>query len=180
MIHESADVRTTKIGPNTNIWQYCVVLEGARIGCDCNINCHVLIESDVIVGNHVTIKSGVQIWDGVRIADNVFIGPNVTFTNDISPRSKRYPYQFKQTIVHKGASIGANSTIIAGNSIGRYALVGAGSLISNSVPDYTLWYGNPARMKGYVTKDGVVVGMDMMDKVGNSYSLVNGEPVQND
>ena len=106
----------------------------ARIGDNCNICANVLIENDVIIGNNVTVKSGVQIWDGVEIEDNVFIGPNVTFTNDLVPRSKVYPQSFARTIIKKGASIGANSTIIAGHSIGEYAFIGAGSVITKDIP----------------------------------------------
>jgi UDP-2-acetamido-3-amino-2,3-dideoxy-glucuronate N-acetyltransferase len=152
-IHPLADVQSENIGENTMIWQFCVILKDAVIGDNCNINCHVLIENDVQIGDNVTIKPGVQIWDGVTLEDNVFVGPNVTFTNDLIPRSKEYPKTFAKTIVKKGASIGANATIIAGNIIGEYALVGAGSVITKDVPPYTLWYGNPAREKGRVNKD---------------------------
>ena len=129
MIHKTSEVKTENIGKDTFIWQYCVILKNAVIGSNCNICFNVFIENDVIIGNNVTIKSGVQLWDGVRIKDKVFIGPNVTFTNDIIPRSKIYPEEFKQTIIEDGASIGANATIIAGNTIGRYAMIGAGSVV---------------------------------------------------
>jgi acetyltransferase-like isoleucine patch superfamily enzyme len=122
-----------------------VVLDGAKIGSDCNINCHVFIENDVIVGDKVTIKSGVQLWDGITIEDNVFIGPNVTFTNDLKPRSKQYPDFFLRTIVKKGASIGANATILPGITIGENAMIGAGSVVLKDVPGNTVWVGNPAR-----------------------------------
>ena len=154
MIHALADVLTDKIGKNTNIWQFCVVLEDAMIGENCNINAHVLIENDVVIGNNVTIKPGVQIWDGTVLEDNVFIGPNVTFTNDLMPRSKQYPEVFLKTVVKKGASLGANSTIIGGITIGRYAMVGAGSVVTKVIGNQELWYGNPARHKGYVCKCG--------------------------
>ena len=106
MIHPSSDVQTDQIGNATRIWQYCVVLAGARIGSECNICSHCFIENDVIIGDRVTVKSGVQLWDGLRIEDDVFIGPNVTFTNDLFPRSKHYPDTFPMTIVRSGASIG--------------------------------------------------------------------------
>lgn len=150
MIHSTSDVQSENIGEDTTIWQYCVILKNAIIGSHCNINFNVFIENDVIIGNNVTIKSGVQIWDGLRIADNVFIGPNVTFTNDFTPRSKQYPNQFLKTNILEGASIGANSTIIGGVTVGRYALIGAGSVVTKSIPDFTLWYGNPAKLRGYV------------------------------
>lgn len=154
MIHKSADVKSTRIGRNTEIWQFCVVMKNAVIGDNCNINAHVLIENDVIIGNRVTIKSGVQLWDGVRIKDNVFIGPNVTFTNDITPRSKQYPQSFLETNIQEGATIGANSTIIGGINIGSYSMIGAGSVVTKSVGDHELWYGNPARFQNYVCQCG--------------------------
>lgn len=155
-IHPLADVQSSSIGDNTTIWQFCVVLKNAVIGDNCNINCQVLIENDVVIGNNVTIKPGVQVWDGVTLEDNVFIGPNVTFTNDIVPRSKMYPEKFERTVVKKGASIGANSTIIAGHTIGEYALIGAGSVVTKNVPAYTVWFGNPARQMGDITKEGKI------------------------
>ena len=170
-IHPLSDVLSKNIGDNTNIWQYCVVLPHAKIGSGCNICAHVLIENDVQIGNNVTIKSGVQIWDGVRIEDNVFIGPNVTFTNDLVPRSKKYPDRFLKTHIQKGASVGANSTIVAGHVIGEYALIGAGSVVTTDVPPYTVWYGNPARQRGYVTKEGILLDMNRKDKNGKNYTL---------
>ncbi len=154
MIHKLADVQSSTIGEGTNIWQYCVVFENAKIGKNCNINAQCLIENDVLIGNNVTIKSGVQIWDGITLEDDVFIGPNVTFTNDFRPRSKQYPNEFLKTIIKKGASLGANSTIIGGITIGAYAMVGAGSVVSKDMGAQELWYGNPAKHKGYVCKCG--------------------------
>ena len=138
-IHKLADVQSKNIGQDTKIWQFCIVLEKAVIGKNCNICAHVLIENDVVVGNNVTVKSGVQLWDGIRIEDNVFIGPNVTFTNDLYPRSKKYPEKFLQTIVKKGASIGANATIIPGITIGENAMIAAGSIVTKDVPANTLY-----------------------------------------
>ena len=156
MIHSLADVQSSKIGENTKIWQFCVVLEGAKIGDNCNICMNVFIENDVQIGNNVTIKSGVQLWDGLMVEDDVFIGPNVTFTNDLIPRSKQRPASFLNTLIKQGASLGANSVIIAGHTIGEYALIGAGSVITKDIPPYTVWYGNPARQKGYITKSGIL------------------------
>lgn len=147
-IHPSADVQTRDVGDGTTIWQFVVVLAGARIGADCNINCQCFIENDVIVGDRVTLKPGVQLWDGLRIEDDVFIGPNVTFTNDMTPRSKRYPDAFLQTTVARGASIGANATILPGVTIGAGAMVGAGSVVTRDIPAGELWFGNPARHQG--------------------------------
>lgn len=176
-IHPTADVKTQNIGDDTVIWQFCVVLEDAVIGRNCNINANVLIEGDVIIGNNVTVKSGVQLWKGLQIGDNVFIGPNATFTNDIVPRSKKYPDKFEQTIIETGASIGANATIIAGNKIGAYSLIGAGAVVTKNIPPYTLWVGNPAKQIGLVTKEGKILSLDLKDKEGNQYKLSNGEPV---
>jgi UDP-2-acetamido-3-amino-2,3-dideoxy-glucuronate N-acetyltransferase len=168
-IHPSSDVQTTNIGTGTTIWQFCVILEEAVIGSNCNINFNVFIESDVCIGNNVTIKSGVQLWNGVTIEDNVFIGPNVTFTNDIVPRSKVYPGKFRKTFIKQGASIGANSSIIAGIEIGEYALIGAGSVVTKSVPPYTVWFGNPAKHKGFITEDAVLLNKDLTSNEGVQY-----------
>lgn len=146
MIHPLSDVQSSNIGDGTKIWQFCVVFKGAKIGANCNICAQVLIESDVIVGDNVTIKSGVQLWDGIRIEDDVFIGPNATFTNDLYPRSKVYPSSFLQTIVKKGASIGANATLLPGITVGEGAMVGAGAVVCKDVPAGSLVVGNPARV----------------------------------
>lgn len=152
--HETAIVESNKIGDETTIWAFTHIFPNAEIGMNCNINDHTLIENDVIIGDNVTVKSGVHIWDGVRIGNNVFIGPSVVFTNDLNPRSKIYPTAFEKTIIDDYASIGANATIVAGNKIGKYAMIGAGSVITKDVPAYTLWYGNPAQFKGYVCTCG--------------------------
>jgi acetyltransferase-like isoleucine patch superfamily enzyme len=155
-IHPTADVKSQNIGEDTLIWQFCIVLEQAVIGKNCNINCNVFIENDVKIGDNVTVKPGVQLWDGVTIESDVFIGPNVTFTNDLIPRSKQYPEKFVKTLIKKGASIGANATIIAGHIIGEYSLIGAGSVVTKDIPSYTVWYGNPAKQKGIITKEGKI------------------------
>ncbi|MCL3853394.1 N-acetyltransferase [Parabacteroides sp. GYB001] len=170
-IHPLADVQSTKIGKNTTIWQFCVILPKARIGEDCNICTQVFIENDVCIGDRVTIKSGVQVWDGVVIEDNVFIGPNVTFTNDLLPRSRSKDWILVHTKICMGASIGANSTIVGGITIGNYALVGAGSVVTKDIPPYTVWYGNPARLKGYITQDGVLLDINKKDKSGKLYNI---------
>jgi len=180
-IHPLADVQTDKIGDNTFIWQFSVVLSGATIGSACNINCNCFIENDVIVGDNVTVKSGVQLWDGVTLENNVFVGPNVTFTNDLLPRSKVYPQRFERTLVKAGASIGANTTIVAGIEIGEYALIGAGSVVTKNIPPYTIWYGNPAKHKGYITKEGVKLNLNLIDTNTNQqYILDNYNPIKND
>jgi acetyltransferase-like isoleucine patch superfamily enzyme len=144
-IHKLADVQSGKIGEGTKIWQFCVVLPDAQIGKDCNICSNVFIENDVVVGDCVTIKCGVQLWDGITIEDNAFIGPNVTFTNDRYPPSDNFPQQIERTKVAKGASIGANATILPGVEIGPGAMIGAGSVVTRNVPAGELWLGSPAR-----------------------------------
>jgi UDP-2-acetamido-3-amino-2,3-dideoxy-glucuronate N-acetyltransferase len=145
MIHKLADVQTIDIGENTIIWQFCVILKGAKIGSNCNINCQVFIENDVTIGNNVTIKPGVQLWDGVVIEDDVFIGPNVTFTNDKYPKSRNLNYNRMNTIVRKGAAIGANATILPGVEIGEFAIIGAGSVVTKNVQANETVVGNPAK-----------------------------------
>ena len=148
MIHPSADVQSKNIGEGTFVWQFAIVLPGAVIGKNCNINCHTFIENDVKIGDRVTIKSGVFVWDGIQIEDDVFVGPNATFVNDKFPKSKVYPETFQQIKICKGASIGANATILGGVTIGEKALIGAGSVVTKDVPAFALVYGNPAKIMG--------------------------------
>lgn len=145
MIHPLSDCKNSNIPESTRIWQFCVIFPECTIGEHCNICANVVIENKVIIGNHVTIKSGVQLWDGVHLEDNVFVGPNVTFTNDLIPRSGNKEYKMLQTRVCKGASIGANSTILPGITIGENALIGAGSVVTKDVPAGEVWLGNPAK-----------------------------------
>ncbi|HET6899736.1 MAG TPA: WxcM-like domain-containing protein [Vicinamibacteria bacterium] len=151
-IHPSAIVEPGAVlGEGSRVWAFAHVLAGARIGANANVCDHVFVENDVVVGDRVTIKSGVQLWDGVRLEDDVFVGPNVTFVNDRFPRSKQYPEQFGRTLVRKGASIGANATILAGVTIGPHAMVGAGAVVTHAVPAHAVVTGNPARITGYVS-----------------------------
>lgn len=168
-IHTLADVQSPHIGDQTRVWQFCVVLPNAVIGNDCNINAQVLIENDVVIGDRVTVKSGVQLWDGLRVGNDVFIGPNATFTNDLTPRSRRRPPMFVPTVIKDHASIGANATIVAGVTIGCYALVGAGSVVTRDVPPYALVYGNPAVIKGHVCECGSKLESDQCRACGARY-----------
>ena len=152
MIHPLAHCLATDIGAGTRIWQFAVIYEGAQIGSDCNICAHTLVEADVLIGNDVTIKSGVYLWDGLTIEDNVFIGPNATFTNDKHPRSKVYPEAFLRTLIKKGASIGANATILPGIEIGEHSVVGAGAVVTKSIPPYAVVMGNPAKIIRFLEK----------------------------
>ena len=145
-IHPSSDVQSKQIGEGTRVWQYVVILPGAVIGRDGNICSHCFIENKVIVGDRVTVKCGVQLWDGITLEDDVFVGPNATFTNDLEPRSRNDAAKLLPTLVKKGASIGANATILPGLTIGEGAMVGAGAVVTKDVPPRTLVVGNPARV----------------------------------
>lgn len=152
--HPQSLVETTDIGVGTRVWAFVHILPGAIIGKDCNICDHCFIESRVRIGDNVTLKCGVYLWDGITLEDSVFVGPNVVFTNDVRPRSKNTAYTMQPTIVQQGASLGANSTILAGITIGRYAMTGIGSVVTRNVPAYALVYGNPARQHGWVDEQG--------------------------
>lgn len=165
MIHLLSDCQNNNVPKSTNIWQYCVVLPNAVIGNNCNICSHCFIENDVVIGNNVTLKCGVYLWDGITIEDNVFVGPNVTFTNDKYPRSKQYPESFQRTILKKNCSIGAGSIILGGVTIGENAMIGAGSVVTKDVPANTLWYGNPAYLRGQITDDGTILNIDKQGKI---------------
>jgi len=148
LIHPLADVQSDSIGAGTRVWQFVVVLPGARIGRDCNICAHCFIENDVVVGDRVTLKNGVYLWDGLRIEDDVFLGPNATFTNDLHPRSRQRPEKFAQTRIGRGASIGAGAVILPGIEIGAGAMVGAGAVVTRDVEPGATVVGNPARPAG--------------------------------
>ena len=153
-IHPNALVATSKIGNNTRIWAFVNILEGAQIGENCNICDHGFIENDVIIGNDVTIKCGVYLWDKTRIGNQVMIGPNVVFTNDLRPRSKHFNKEFYPVIVEDGASLGANSTILAGVKIGKFAMTGIGAVVTKNVKNHELVFGNPAKHHGWVDYEG--------------------------
>lgn len=174
MIHSMADVQSSKIGNNTLIWQFVVILPDAVIGNNCNINAHCFIENDVIIGNNVTVKCGVYLWNGIIVEDNVQIGPNVTFVNDLYPRAKKN-FNLLRTKIEFGASIGANATIIGGVTIGMNAMVGAGSVVTKDIPKNTLWIGNPAREVGFVCDCGCKLNSDFLCiECGLQYKLNNG------
>lgn len=135
MIHPLADVKSSKIGENTNIWQFCVVLPEAQIGDNCNICSHCFIENEVKIGNNVTLKNGVFLYDGITVEDDVFIGPNATFCNDRYPKSKNKDFKLEPILIKKGASIGANATILPGVTIGENALIGAGAVVTKDIGD---------------------------------------------
>ena len=172
-IHHLTDVQSITIGNRTRIWQFCVVLRGATIGEDCNICSHCLIENDVMIGDRVTIKCGVQVWDGMTIADDVFVGPNVTFTNDVSPRSRKPPAAFERMTIDRGASVGANATVLPGLTIGRSALIAAGSVVTKDVLAYSVVMGVPAKHVGWICECGKRLVNQLNCSCGLVYELQN-------
>ena len=151
-VHPTAICQSKSIGTGTRVWAFCNVQEKAVIGVDCNIGDHCFVENGVVVGDRVTIKNGVSLWSGVTLEDDVFVGPNAVFTNDVKPRSKVYHDEPDRTLIQLGATIGANAVIIAGHTVGRYAFIGAGAVLTRSAPDFTIWLGNPARQVGFACK----------------------------
>jgi UDP-2-acetamido-3-amino-2,3-dideoxy-glucuronate N-acetyltransferase len=150
-IHPEAIVEEgAHVGPRTRVWAFAHILPGAIVGADCNICDHVFIENKVVIGDRVTIKCGVQVWDGVTLDNDVFVGPNATFTNDPFPRSIQHLDSHSPTVVREGASIGANATLLPGLEVGQGAMVGAGAVVTRSVPANAVVVGNPARIRGYV------------------------------
>ena len=175
-IDENAICESTAVGDGTRIWGWSHVLAGAVVGEECNICEGVFVENDVVIGDRVTIKNGVQLWDGCRIEDDVFIGPNVTFTNDPFPRSRQWLSKTVKTLVCKGASVGANATILPGVTIGREAMVGAGAVVTKDVPSHAIVVGNPARITGYVDSTRTVAEGGSVDvsSLGASRDLPGG------
>lgn len=152
MIHPEAHIHPLaavaddcSVGAGTTVWQFSVVLAGAVIGRDCNLNAHTLVEGGAVIGDRVTLKSGVYVWDGITLEDDVFCGPNATFTNDRRPRSRMRPDVFVRTRVEKGATIGAGAVILPGVTIGARAMIGAGAVVTRDVPAGETWAGNPGR-----------------------------------
>ena len=145
MIHPLSDVQTDQIGEGTRIWQFAVVLKGAKIGYNCNICAHTFIENDVVIGDNVTVKCGVQLWNGLRVGNNVFIGPNTTFCNDKYPKSGNHDFECLQTVIGDDVSIGANATILPGIRLGKGCVVGAGAVVTKNVPTSLTVVGNPAK-----------------------------------
>lgn len=154
-IHPNALVEIgAKIGSGTRIWAFAHVLGGAVVGKDCNLCDHTFVEQDVVIGDRVTLKCGVYLWNGLVVEDDVFIGPSATLTNDLRPRSRQYPKSFPITRLRQGCTIGANATILPGITLGRWSMIGAGAVVTRTVPDYALMTGNPAKRKGWVCRCG--------------------------
>ena len=165
-VHPKAMCDSKLVGDRTRIWAFSHVLEGAKIGEDCNICENVFIEGEVVIGNHVTVKNGVQLYNGVKCEDYVFIGPNATFTNDVQPRSGNKDFTLAPTLLKKGCSVGANATIVAGVTIGEYAMVGAGTVVIGDVLAHALVVGNPARQIGWICQCGARIISDKCTKIG--------------
>ena len=184
-VHASSYVdEPCQIGENTKIWHFSHIMSSCKIGKNCNIGQNVVISPEVEIGDNCKIQNNVSIYTGVICEDDVFLGPSCVFTNVINPRSHiNRKNEYKQTIVKKGASIGANATIVCGHHIGRYAFVGAGSVVTRDIPDFALVVGNPARIRGWICKCGEKLDFGESDRTTcgkcNERYLKKGSEVQN-
>jgi len=151
--HPTALVESDAIGEGTRVWAFAHVLAGAVVGRDCNLGDHCYVEGGAVIGDAVTLKNSVAVWDGVTLERGVFVGPHASFTNDLRPRS-RAPWRLARTLVEEGASIGANATVLCGLTVGAFSMVGAGAVVTRSVPRHALVIGSPARVRGYVCRCG--------------------------
>jgi UDP-2-acetamido-3-amino-2,3-dideoxy-glucuronate N-acetyltransferase len=172
-IHRAALVdEGATIGPRTRVWAFVHVLTGARVGADCNLCDGVYVENEVVLGDRVTVKNGVALYDRVTVEDDVFIGPNAAFTNDLVPRSgphRSSPADFLPTILRRGATVGANATIVCGTEIGAYSFVAAGAVVTRSVPSHGVVRGNPARLTGFMCKCGKAIPEPLRCECGIAY-----------
>jgi acetyltransferase-like isoleucine patch superfamily enzyme len=176
-VHPHALCETTDVGPRTRVWAFAHLLPGAKVGSDCNICDHAFVEGRVRLGDRVTVKNGVQLYDGVTVDDDVFLGPNCIFTNDLTPRAavKKSADELLSTEVRTGASIGANATIVCGVTIGAHSFVGAGAVVTRSVPPHALVVGNPARRIGWMCSCGTRLGRDLSCSCGATYVELGGD-----
>jgi acetyltransferase-like isoleucine patch superfamily enzyme len=158
-VHPQALCESETIGPRTRVWAFAHVLAGAVVGADCNLCDHVYVEGGAVIGDRVTVKNGVAVWAKVTVEDDVFLGPGAALTNDLVPRAafKKPPEEFLPTLIARGATVGANATIVCGVTLGAYCFIGAGAVVTRDVPDYAVVYGNPARLKGWVCYCGVAL-----------------------
>lgn len=181
-VHESAYVDDNcHIGEGTKIWHFCHIMSNSVIGKKCNIGQNVVISPDVVLGNNVKVQNNVSVYTGVICEDDVFLGPSMVFTNVINPRgSVNRRGSYTETIVKKGASIGANATIVCGNNIGEFAFVGAGAVVTKEIPPYALVVGNPAKQVGWISEYGHRLEFDFSGKAeciesGEKYELANNQ-----
>ena len=180
-LHELALCQSDDVGPRTRIWAFAHVLEGARIGADCKVGGHVFVEGGVVVGNAVTIKNGVQLFSGVTVEDEVFLGPGAVFTNDASPRAPdpKGPAGGRPTLVRRGATVGATATVLSGRTIGCWAMVGAGSVVTGDVSGHAVVVGNPARQAGWACRCGRTLPADLAcGACGRAYALAGGDTLE--
>jgi UDP-2-acetamido-3-amino-2,3-dideoxy-glucuronate N-acetyltransferase len=181
MIHPTAIIdEGCEIGEGVRIWHFCHLMKGCKIGNGCSLGQNVFIGSNVVLGRNVKVQNNVSIYEGVICEDDVFLGPSMVFTNVINPRSTiERKHEFRQTLVRKGATIGANATVICGNEIGTYAFIGAGTVVTKPVPAYALITGNPGRQKGWMSEHGYKLSFDSAGRAvctqsGDCYVLNNG------
>jgi acetyltransferase-like isoleucine patch superfamily enzyme len=174
-VHPRGLCESDRVGPRTRIWAFAHVLPGAEVGADCNVGDHAFIEGGARLGDRVTVKNAVLVWDRVTVEDEVFLGPNMVFTNDLAPRVgfKKAPEQLVPTLVRRGATIGANATVVCGVTIGSHAFVAAGAVVVDDVADHALVAGNPARRIGWVCACGRRIGQTLACSCGRSYRLVD-------
>ncbi len=179
--HPSAIIdEGASIGSGSKIWHFCHIMSKAKIGKNCNLGQNVFVADEVTLGNNVKVQNNVSIYEGVVIEDNVFLGPSMVFTNVMNPRSEvSRKEEYKPTLVKEGASVGANATIVCGNTIGQYAFIGAGTVITKDVPDYALMVGNPGKQLGWMSKNGQRLQIDennyaQCPMTGEMYHLENG------
>jgi len=184
-VHESSYIDDPcSIGPGTNVWHFSHIMKNSRIGAGCNIGQNVVVSPDVVIGNNVKIQNNVSIYTGCILEDDVFCGPSMVFTNVINPRSHvARKDEYRQTLVRRGASLGANSTVVCGTTIGRYAFIGAGAVVTRDIPDYALLYGNPARQHGWVCACGIKLDFAGRDNTacpacGLAYRMESGRVVE--
>ena len=172
-VHALALCESDDVGPRTRIWAFAHVLAGARVGADCNVGDHAFVEGGAVVGDGVTIKNGVLLWSGVTVEDGVFLGPGAVFTNDAGPRAPypKGPAGWRDTLVRRGATVGANATVLSGLTIGRWAMVGAGAVVTADVADHALVVGNPARQAGWACECGRTLPAGLACGCGRSYRL---------
>jgi len=179
-VHPLGLCESASVGSGTRVWAFAHVMAGAVVGRDCNLGDHSFIEDGVRIGDRVTVKNGVAVWTGVTVEDDVFLGPYATFTNDLRPRAHRRvaPGDFVPTVIARGATIGANATVVCGIRVGRHAFVGAGAVVTSDVPDHALVVGNPSRQIGWVCECGETLDDALRCRCGHAYSSGAGGVVR--